>query len=274
MLTTHTLLGRDGVALADVVCRNAAGRGEAGEHAGAHMLVFVRRGCFTRSVDGVQTLLDPTSAYVMNPGEEQRYDHPHPHGDDCTALRLDPGLVASLWGGDPCLPSGQLRTSPQIDLEHRLLLAAGRRGTDPHEVVERAIALAARALGQADPRRVASGSSPAARSGRALVDGVREALAAQPERSLPELASMFAVSPHHLSRSFRAVTGHTISRHRMRLRTRAALERLAGGERHLGQLAADLGFADHSHLCRVLHSEIGHTPSALRRALAATLDHI
>ena len=135
---------------ADVVCRNAAGRGEAGEHAGAHMLVFVRRGCFTRSVDGVETLLDPTSAYVMNPGEEQRYDHPHPHGDDCTALRLDPGLIASLWGGDPCLPSGQLRTSPQIDLEHRLLLAAGRRGTDPHEVVERAIALAARALGQAE----------------------------------------------------------------------------------------------------------------------------
>jgi AraC-like DNA-binding protein len=54
----------------------------------------------------------------------------------------------------------------------------------------------------------------------------------------------------------------------MRLRVRAALERLAGGERSLARLAADLGFADQSHLCRVIRSETGHTPSALRRALA------
>jgi hypothetical protein len=34
------------------------------------------------------------------------------------------------------------------------------------------------------------------------------------------------------------------------------------------ELTADLGFADQSHLCRVIRSETGHTPSALRRALA------
>ena len=76
------------------------------------------------------------------------------------------------------------------------------------------------------------------------------------------------VSAHHLSRIFRAAAGHTMSRHRMRLRARAALERLAGGERSLARLAADLGFADQSHLCRVIRSETGQTPSALRRALA------
>jgi AraC-like DNA-binding protein len=100
------------------------------------------------------------------------------------------------------------------------------------------------------------------------VDGAREALAADTERSLPELARELAVSPHHLSRIFRAATGATVARHRMRLRARAALERLADGEANLGRLAADLGFADQSHLCRVVRAETGGTPTALRRALA------
>jgi AraC-like DNA-binding protein len=34
------------------------------------------------------------------------------------------------------------------------------------------------------------------------------------------------------------------------------------------EIADDLGFADQSHLCHVIRSETGHTPSALRRALA------
>lgn len=86
------------------------------------------------------------------------------------------------------------------------------------------------------------------------------------ERAL-SLAAGLDVSATHLSRLFRAGTGHTIARHRMRLRARAALERLAGGEQHLARLAAELGFADQSHLCRVIRSETGQTPSHLRRAL-------
>jgi transcriptional regulator GlxA family with amidase domain len=101
-----------------------------------------------------------------------------------------------------------------------------------------------------------------------LVDGAREALTAEPDRSLQDLAGTLAVSPHHLSRIFHAATGHTISRHRMRLRVRTALERLAAGERDLARLAADLGFADQSHLCRVVRAETGQTPSVLRGVLA------
>ena len=76
------------------------------------------------------------------------------------------------------------------------------------------------------------------------------------------------MSPHHLSRVFSAITGHTISRHRMRLRTRAVLERLAAGEDDLARLAADLGFTDQSHLYRVVRSETDVTPSVLRRLLS------
>jgi AraC-like DNA-binding protein len=114
---------------------------------------------------------------------------------------------------------------------------------------------------------VAAGRPATARARRALADGVREALAEDPRRSLPDLARLLAVSPHHLSRVFRAAAGHTISRHRIALRARSALERLADGERDLARLSADLGFADQGHMCRVLRRETGSTPSALRAAL-------
>jgi AraC-like DNA-binding protein len=267
MLSARTVLERDGIAIEDVACRHRKGRGVDAEHTDGHRIVFVRRGCFVRSVDGVEELFDPTVGYCMSPGDEERYDHPHDHGDDCTSVRLDAGVVASLWGGDPVLPSRPLPISPRIDIEHRLLLQAAGRAADPYETVERAIALTASALEQADPRRVAAGRPTTSQARRALAHGAREAMAADSERSVVELARMLAVSPHHLSRVFRAATGHTISRHRMRLRTRAALERLTGGEEDLARLAADLGFADQSHLCRVLRSETGATPSALRRLL-------
>jgi AraC-like DNA-binding protein len=268
VLRSRTVLARDGIVLNDVACRHGRGRGRDGELTRTHVLVFVRRGCFVRRARTGDALLDPTVAYGVNPGEEQRYDHPHDSGDDCTALTLEPDLLATLWGGDPTLPAEPLPTAATLDVEHRLLLAAAGRGADPHALVERAIALAARLLESADSRRVASGRPASARR-RALVDSAREALAAEPGRSLPELARELAVSPHHLSRTFGSIAGQTISRHRMRLRARAALERLAGGERDLAWLAADLGFADHSHMCRVLRSETGVAPSSLRQVLTA-----
>jgi AraC-like DNA-binding protein len=268
MLRADTVLARDGIAVADVACRHTAGRGDEDEHSARHGIVFVRRGCFVRVVEGAEELLDATAAYCMNPGAEVRYDHPHDDGDDCTALFLSPRLAAALWGGDPQLPARALRTSSRIDLEHRLLLAAARRGEDPDEQVERAIALGAAALEGADARRVAAGRPATARARRALADGAREALVADPDRSLLDLAGALAVSPHHLSRVFASVVGHTISRHRMILRARAALERVAGGERDLARLAADVGFADQSHLARVVRRETGRPPSALRALLA------
>jgi AraC-like DNA-binding protein len=135
-------------------------------------------------------------------------------------------------------------------------------------LAERALELTARALETRDPARVASGRPTTARARRALADGAREALAADPRRSLPDLARLLATSPHHLSRIFRAHTGASIARHRMRLRTRAALERLAGGDADLARIAAELGFADQPHMTRVVRAETGTTPGALRAALA------
>jgi AraC-like DNA-binding protein len=266
MLSARTVFELDGLRIADIACRHERGHGTA-EEAGEHGIGFVRRGCFARNVEGTRSLLDPSSIFFVNPGEEQRYDHPHAGGDDCTAFLLSAQLVASLWGGDPRLPLGAAQSPPELDLAHRLLLARASRASDGDEIFERSILLLAGTLEGSDRPRVRSGRPATERARRRLVEDAREALAAAPSLSLPALASRLATSPHHLSRLFRAATGHTISRHRMRLRTRAALERLSAGEGNLSRLAADLGFADQSHLCRVLRAETDSTPSALRAAL-------
>jgi AraC-like DNA-binding protein len=268
VIARQRLLEGDGIAIDDVACRHQPGRGEALEDCTAHMLVLVRRGCFVREAEGASVVLDPTLAYFQRPGDEQRYDHPHEGGDDCTALELSEVLVASLWGGEPRLPGEPVPISPGLDVEHRMLLAAVRRGARRDELVERAVVVAAGVLTAADSRRVESGRPGSDRLRRAIVDDARQLLAADPGLPLSDLARELAVSPHHLSRIFRARTGHSIARHRMRLRARAALERLAGGDRNLARLAAELGFSDQSHLCRVIRDETGQTPGALRAAIA------
>ena len=266
MLTVRPVFVGDGLSLADVTCRHDRGRGLV-EPAPARMLVLVRRGCFTRSANGMVSVLDPTTACFINPGEEQRYDHPHHDGDDCTAIGVDTTLASAVHGGEPDLPAGVVPISPALDLAHRTLLAEVRRGDHGHQLYERALQLITAVLQIASPGRVASGSPAGSRARHALAAAAREALAERPERTLTELARELTVSPHHLSRVFSATTGHTISRHRMRLRTRAALERLAAGENNLARLAADLGFTDQSHLCRVVRSESDVPPSVLRRLL-------
>jgi AraC-like DNA-binding protein len=274
VLDSRILLARDGLTVADVACRHGAGRGADGEHTAGWALVLVRRGCFARSADGAATLLDPTMAYALRPGEQERYDHPHGDGDDCTAIFVDDALLATLRGGEPGLPPGGLRVGPETDLRHRLLLSSLRRGEDDHDGAERALALCAALLhgtgdGDGDgARRLASGRPATRAARRALVDGAREALAADPEVPLPRLARELGTSPHHLSRIFGAATGHSIARHRMRLRARHALERLAAGDAELARLAAATGFADQSHLTRVLRAETGATPASLRARLA------
>jgi AraC-like DNA-binding protein len=267
VLERRTVVDRDGITIEEVSCREAPASSESPEVSRAHTFVFVRRGCFVRRVDGVDSLLDPTVAYCANPGDEEHFDHPHAEGDECTMIRVDPSIVVSLWGGDAPLPSSPLPTAPPIDLAHRSLIAAGRRGADPCELVEGAINMVARALEETDADRIAAGRPATIRAREAIVSGAREALAVTPNLSLLQLARELAVSPHHLSRIFRRATGHTIARHRMRLRARAVLERLASGEDHFARLAADVGFADQSHLYRVMQSETGLAPSSLRELL-------
>ena len=267
MLESHQLFAYGGVALADVTCRHSRGRGVLTEPSDGYGVVFVRRGSFLRHADGAGEALDPTVAFARRPGQEQRYDHPTSGGDDCTALTFDETVAADLWGGEPDLPDTPLPISAELDLAHRWLLADARRGADPDALYERTLTLASATLAWHHPQRVDSGRPYGRRARQQLVRDAREALATAPQRGLPALARELGISPHHLSRVFHAHTGHTIAQHRMLLRSRAALHRIAEGEDSLARLAAEVGFADQSHLTRTIRRQTGYSPTQLRRLL-------
>jgi AraC-like DNA-binding protein len=65
-----------------------------------------------------------------------------------------------------------------------------------------------------------------------------------------------------LSPAFRRQTGVSLTRYRNRIRVSKALHRLEKGDRDLGGLAADLGFADQAHLTRTMTEHTGYTLGA------------
>lgn len=252
----------------DIRCAGRLTEWSEPEPSTGHSVVFVRRGCFRRRVDGRESVLDPAVVYFERPGQEQQVAHPHGGGDSCTAFALAPETAAHLFGGDPKLPTEPLFSDSELDLRHRRLVGIAS-WADSFELAEHAVALLAAVLRRAHPARVAAGRPATAAARAESVEAAREVIAAHPATGLFELARSVAVSPHHLSRIFSQRTGETISRYRNRIRVRMALERLADGETSLARLAGDLGFADQSHLCRVVRREVGQPPARLRECLTA-----
>ncbi len=232
-------------------------------------LVLVRSGVFRRQVEGTETVVDACSGYLVRAGSEQRIAHPA-GGDVCTSFVIEAATVAAITCG-AALPRDRadrpIFTSPSVDLGHRALLARAQAGADTEELAERSQLLIGTVLSDILPGAVASGFPTQRRAGR-VVDQVRQAMAADPDLRLADLARVTRLSPYHVSRLFRRGSGVTISELRNRLKVRRALERLADGQRDLAELAAETGFADQAHLTRTVRRELGRTPGQVRTLLA------
>ena len=125
------------------------------EAAARHAIVFARRGCFRRRLNGSESFVDPTVVYFERPDDEQQIAHPA-GGDSCTVLYLADALLAALWGGEPGLPAEPVPSDATTDLRQRLLTAALVRG-DSGDAAEAVIRVAVEVLERAAPQRVASG---------------------------------------------------------------------------------------------------------------------
>ena len=81
--------------------------------------------------------------------------------------------------------------------------------------------------------------------------------------TLKDLGTKLGVSPYHLCRSFREVTGVRLHRYRHRLRLAASLNAIeAGGD--LSRIALDLGYSSHSHFTAAFRAAFGVPPSSAR----------
>jgi AraC family transcriptional regulator len=232
----------------DVVCdapRSACG---AAEHNAAAEVLVPRRGVFALHRGRAVTVADAGTAVVLGCRDEYRVSHPGGDGDRCVVLRFAPALHEEAFGD----LAG--RSAP-------LPFAAALRARRPLAEEDAMLLLADVA------RSPAVRPSPAAR--RAADVGAL--LASDPGRRwrLDAVARAVHCSPFHLARQFHAATGETIARHLVRLRLALALERLREGEDDLARLAADLGFASHSHFSARFRAAFGAPPSQVRKTLTA-----
>jgi len=83
---------------------------------------------------------------------------------------------------------------------------------------------------------------------------------------LEDVAAAVHLSPFHLARQFKQVTGATPHQYLVQVRVNAARSLLSAGsgQRSLAEVASAVGFADQSHLTRQFKRHFGVTPSRLR----------
>jgi AraC family transcriptional regulator len=81
---------------------------------------------------------------------------------------------------------------------------------------------------------------------------------------LSDVAAEVGVEPERLARTFRRAFGEPMASYLRRLRVEVAAGLLAGGDVPISQVAADVGFADQSHLTRCFARYLGITPARYR----------
>jgi len=220
-------------------------------------LVIPRRGVFRFHAGRQTTIGDPNTALLFHPDEPYRITHPTDHGDDCFALRFDPGVVADALG-----PASEFsatwtldaRTQRALHRDAHAVLAAD----DPCAGDEIAFGMLT-ILGRLKP------AAPHARDG-ARIEAVRERLAADvgAAASLSAIARDVGLSPFHLARRFRARTGTSLHQYRLALRLAVASTAIRDGADDFTQLALELGFAGSSHFSAAFRTAYGHSPTAAR----------
>ncbi|GLY89539.1 AraC family transcriptional regulator [Actinoallomurus iriomotensis] len=262
MLSSVPLAGGPDFSVATVRCAEHRPGWSPPEQAGRHQVVLVRSGRFRLRSEGRDALADPTAGYLQVPGDLVSFAHPA-GGDVCTAVTFSPALWRSVAGDDRRPASASVYLDGRLQLAHRRLLRAAP---------DVAFAMAEQLVGLLDGLLRGPGRRlPRRGGGRTLADEAREALLTDhPEAGgLIPLARLLGVSPSHLSRTFQHETGTSLTRYRNRIRVTRALDHIEQGADHLAGIAADLGFADQAHLCRTVRTELGHTPTEVRRLLGA-----
>jgi AraC family transcriptional regulator len=235
------------------------------EDVDATEIVFTRAGHFVRRIGSHEVAHEPGTMSLFRAGDSYRVRHPVGDGDHCLVMTPRGAAMERLES-----------TTKRVDREAhglpraasylvaRLAAAANHRCRDPLAIEEAAATLFAFAI-----ERLSFESTPRPRciaSHRLLATRARERLAAtyRTNDDLSSIAAALGCSPFHLCRVFRAVTGSTLSQHRLGLRLLAALDAIEAGATDLTDLAHDLGFADHAHLSNSFRKAFGMPPSRVR----------
>jgi AraC family transcriptional regulator len=207
---------------------------------------------------GQQTRQAAVGAGVVKPAGTRHANRFGPDGARLLGIGLR-GTPAALWTQTGALARWTwFRETATLGAALRLAGTAGPGLAPPAELAE---AMLLRMADVSAPACRTSGGAPPRWLAR-----VRDQLHADPARvcRISLLAQEVGVHPVYLARSFRRYYGRTVTDYLHQLRVLAAAERLAAGDGAVAAIAADAGFADHSHLCRIFRRTLGVSPTAFR----------
>ena len=227
-------------------------------------LSFVQRGSFNEVTRHGSTVCGAGMMHVR-PSEE-----PHANQFDAAGTRLlivdlplgpalDDRRIRRLIGRSAVVQDGSVRilaSQIQWELHHR----------------DRASDLAVEGLVLALLARLVRATSPSdaghERGSTVGLERTREFIDAHFARALPlaELAEVAGLHPSSLSRAFKRRFELTPWQYQRRRQIEWVKSELERGDRPIGELAHDAGFADHSHLTRAFRAAQGVAPSAIRAA--------
>ncbi len=206
----------------------------------------------------------PNEVVLYNGGTAYQRHLVSPDGDHSVFIELDDELAADVGP----FPTTWVTVDSALYAAYRVLVWAP--DAPPLLVDEWGMAVLAKVAA------AGAGKSRTARDhrrrrlpapGRDAAEAVKATIAMRlgDRLTLADLAAEAHYSPYHLARLFRAHTGQSVCRYRNELRVRRGIERVIEGSETLAVIAAELGFASHSHLTTAFRAAVGVRPVDLRR---------
>lgn len=263
MPNNTVLLRTSDVLLGASRCDPVDPESEAEETEDYHTLVFPIEGVFSVDTGSTLTSATPSKLLFFDKGQTHRIRHPHGANDRSIYVSLSQRVVEPFADPEGCFRQMEAFTDPRFDFRlTRLVNRARRRSLTRLELDE--FALHTLSYYTDEPRA----PSLPSRQHRDIADGAGEHLALhfREDCDLSHVARDVGVSPHHLSRVFKTVTGKSLTRRRTQLRLRYALEQIVSGCDDLSAVAVESGFYDHPHMANSFRTHLGISPSMVRRS--------
>jgi AraC-like DNA-binding protein len=239
-------------------------------------IAFPRVPLGIHAADASPVFGDANTAILFTVGRPYRRISIDGHGSWTEWIEIRPDVLAEMIAeNDSPFRGSSAPTPARAQLAHR----RARRHLEHDGVAdglaleETALAIASDVLAAAFAVRGRAPSSPAGREGshRDLVFDVQALLNRRLGRplSLADISDAVDVSPYHLCRVFRDLTGLPIHRYRDRLRLRASLELIAECDSSILDIALDLGYSNEAHFSDSFRRAFGLRPGAFRRSVRA-----
>jgi AraC family transcriptional regulator len=199
------------------------------------------------------------ASVVVKPPGIVHADRFGPQGARILSLLVAPGAIPEWCSGAPCLTQWRwVEATAALPIALRLIRQGPTGGAEAVDAALVALADLLVTLPQATPQRPP----------RWLAD-IRDRIHAEFPGCcrVRRLAEVAGVHPVYLARAYRYHYRRSVTEELREIRVRAAAKRLADSDEPVARIAAAVGFADQSHLCRVFCRFMGAPPKVYRRLL-------